>query len=183
MRSTLNFVTGALSILFVCGALFLVWPGSPIRMVIVSGTSMEPRLHTGDLVVTLRRGDYTVGDAVVYTAEIDGRVAGNVVHRIIAINPDGTFVLQGDNKDYRDPWDVPQDWMNGEVVIMIPKAYYVLSIWRHPIFLATMAGLFLTMALWPPDPMKKPPSGPRFNLAPPAPKPSRRRNPRIKATQ
>ena len=176
-------MTGVLSIASVALALLLVVPGSPIRMVIVSGTSMEPWLHTGDLVVTLRRGDYTVGDAVVYTAEIDGRVAGNVVHRIIAINPDGTFVLQGDNKDYRDPWNVPQDWINGEVVIMIPKAYYVLSIWRHPIFLATMAGLFLTMALWPPDPMKKPPSGPRFNLAPPAPKPSRRRNPRIKATQ
>ena len=176
-------MTGVLSIASVALALLLVVPGSPIRMVIVSGTSMEPWLHTGDLVVTLRRGDYTVGDAVVYTAEIDGRVAGNVVHRIIAINPDGTFVLQGDNKDYRDPWNVPQDWVNGEVVIMIPKAYYVLSIWRHPIFLATMAGLFLTMALWPPDPMKKPPSGPRFNLAPPAPKPSRRRNSRIKATQ
>lgn len=173
-KSALNAIGSALALLFLALALFVVVPGSPAKMVVVSGTSMEPWLHTGDLVVALRQGSYGVGDAVVYRAEVDGRAAGNVVHRIVAVNPDGTFVLQGDNKEYRDPWDVPQDWMIGEVVIMVPKAYFVLSIWRHPIFLATMAGLLLTMALWPPDPLKQPPKGKAFTLPPPTPKPSRR---------
>src|SRR5688572_19635960 len=64
----------------------LVWPGflrGGTAYVIVSGNSMDPTLHAGDLVLTVRRGSYNVGDVVAYRIPEGQPGAGVlVIHRI-----------------------------------------------------------------------------------------------------
>lgn len=64
----------------------------------VAGSSMQPSLHAGDLVVLRPASAYRVGDVVAYRSS-----AGNVVllHRIVAVS-DGRYTLKGDANDWLD---------------------------------------------------------------------------------
>src|SRR5579875_1905124 len=58
--------------------------GGRADWVLVSGTSMLPRLHTGDLVLVERRSSYHVGEVVAYRIRKGEIGAGHVViHRIV----------------------------------------------------------------------------------------------------
>lgn len=72
--------------------------GGPLEYVIVSGTSMEPTLRSGDLVVLRPSGSYEPGDVVGYHSATLGRT---VLHRIVQQQGD-RFVLQGDNNRWKD---------------------------------------------------------------------------------
>ncbi len=94
-------------------ALILLPPqfGGRITLVAVDGTSMEPTYMDGDLSINWRQADYEVGDSIVY--KVDG---GQVIHRIIDRNADGTFVTQGDNRDLVDPWTPTAAQVRGRTV-------------------------------------------------------------------
>ncbi len=139
-------------VVFVSAAWFL-WPvrwGGTYAEVVVSGHSMEPTFHTGDLVVT-RKGDrYRVGDKVVYQIPKGEPGAGiHVVHRIIGSRPDGTLVLQGDNRTTPDDWRPRTKDVVGRVVAVVPMAGRVLLWLAQPLVLAAIVGLILTVWLWP----------------------------------
>jgi len=140
------------SVLLLVFIALICWPaqwGGPVTFAIVSGTSMEPEYHTGDVVVAVKSPDaYKVGDIIVYTVH-DGDLKGGVVHRIVRELPDGNFLTQGDNKPYTDPWEVQPDWISGKVQIMIPQGAKALLIMRSPIFLSVIVGLLVSAALWP----------------------------------
>lgn len=129
-----------------------VWPtskGGPLTFAIVSGESMEPGYHTGDLLIAVRKFDgYQVGDSIVYMVD-DERLRGRVVHRITAELPNGNFLTRGDNKPFNDPWEVRSEWILGEVKLLIPQVYTALRIMASPIFLGTIFGLFVVLLLWP----------------------------------
>jgi signal peptidase I len=72
--------------------------GGTLQYVIVSGTSMEPALRSGDLVLLRASPSYRLGDVVGYESATLGRT---VLHRIVW-ERDGRFVLKGDNNDWRD---------------------------------------------------------------------------------
>jgi signal peptidase len=82
-----------------------VWAVCSHSAVYVGGGSMAPALTQGDLAV-VRRGAAGVraGDVVLIAKE--GWPAG-VLHRVAAINADGTLVLRGDSNPIadRDPAD------------------------------------------------------------------------------
>jgi len=163
-----RWVTAVLAIAFMLGAIVLAWPqdrGGQFRLVVVSGTSMEPTYHTADLLIA-RKGDYQVGDVVVYNAYIEDTPVGRVVHRLVELQPNGTYLTQGDNKDYRDPWSVRPEWIEGRVVTVIPRGFVIIFILRNPIFLAVMSGLLLTAALWPRKPRAETSEGPVAGAAP-----------------
>src|SRR5262245_42576463 len=69
--------------------------GGPVSYALVVGSSMEPKLERGDLVVTRPAADYRVGDVVLFHDRDLGR---DVLHRIVAVG-DGRFVTKGDNND------------------------------------------------------------------------------------
>lgn len=62
------------------------------------GTSIEPKLHKGDLIVVRKGGTPAVGDAVLYN---NRDLRQHVLHRIIRVEGD-RFVLKGDNNAFID---------------------------------------------------------------------------------
>ena len=87
---------------------YALWPvrlGGATSFVIVKGTSMEPRFHTGDLAIVRTEPGYQVGDIIAYRIPAGHTISGeNVIHRIVAVRPDGTFVTRGENRTSDDPW-------------------------------------------------------------------------------
>ncbi|HEY7179723.1 MAG TPA: signal peptidase I, partial [Gaiella sp.] len=73
--------------------------GGPTSYAIISGSSMEPGLTAGDLVLTRSKSSYEVGDTVLYQ---DRETNVRVLHRIVA-QRGGHFVTKGDNNDFVDP--------------------------------------------------------------------------------
>ena len=97
--------------------LFL-WPavlGGSMTYVVVSGPSMEPTYHTGDLVVARERSGYETRDVVVFATE-----NGNVIHRIIGGDGESGYVTQGDNNPEADRWAPTDDEVLGEAVVHLP---------------------------------------------------------------
>ena len=66
----------------------------------VSGNSMCPFLHPGDQVfLENHQGKLKKGDVVLFT-----RPTGQyVLHRIRKVNPDGSFIMMGDNQNWTEP--------------------------------------------------------------------------------
>jgi len=75
--------------------------GSTFNVVRVEGSSMEPTISSGDLVILAARDRYEVGDVVAFRA---GNLGGAVVlHRIIRHRGD-RYILQGDNNRFIDDY-------------------------------------------------------------------------------
>ena len=84
----------------VLGWFFLAPPllGGQTTYVVTRGISMEPKFHTGDLVLLRGRLNYGVGQIVAYHNDDLNRT---VMHRIIGA--DGThYRFKGDNNDFVD---------------------------------------------------------------------------------
>lgn len=73
--------------------------GGPLSTVLVTGVSMEPTIHDGDLVVTQAQDHYGIGDVVAF--DTGGAV---VIHRIVGGSGDEGFIMQGDNNTAIDSW-------------------------------------------------------------------------------
>jgi len=120
--------------------------GSPIY-VIASGHSMEPALHTGDVVVLQRTSGYRTGDVIAYHVPRGGPGAGLIIiHRIVGGNLSHGFVTKGDNKNAPDPWRPSRSAIVGRERLLIPSIGLVVGYLRTPIGLAGLAGL-LTLAI------------------------------------
>ena len=134
---------------FACA--LLLWPGylrDSTRYVIVAGRSMEPALHTGDVVMTARRRNYETGDVIAYRIPRGEPGAGVVViHRIIGGSANAGYLTQGDNRQGRDPWRPrPQDIIGSEV-FSVPRVGLALAHIRTPLGLAALAGLLTALLI------------------------------------
>lgn len=129
-----------------------VWPhalGGKIEWVVVSGQSMEPTFHTGDLVIVADTGSWQIGDTVLYAvASPSGNGPGyNVIHRLVAGNAQDGWSAQGDNKPRPDPWVIKDSAIQGEEVFMIPQVGNLITRFRTGPFLALLAGALVTAAI------------------------------------
>ena len=115
--------------------------GGPAGYVIVSGESMEPLLHTGDLAVVTRETNYDVGDVVAYRIPA-GDVGGGmlVIHRVIGGSIDDGLILQGDNRDTPDMWRPQAEDVVGSLRVYVPHAGTALFLLRTPLVIAGVAG-------------------------------------------
>jgi signal peptidase len=125
----------------------LLWFGLPQSLggraewVLVSGTSMLPRLHTGDLVLVERRSSYHVGEVVAYRIRKGEIGAGHVViHRIIGGNGRTGWTMKGDNRTAPDLWHPTDGEVLGAKALRIPDAWFVLRVFHMPVLLALFAG-------------------------------------------
>lgn len=77
----------------------------------------------GDLPIIQGSNEYRVGDVIVY--EVPGQSIP-VIHRIIKINPDGTYTTKGDHNSGILPFEhsVKKEQIKGRVIFIIPKLGY-----------------------------------------------------------
>lgn len=116
--------------------------GGPGTYVMISGTSMEPGLHTGDLVIAREADRYGVGDTVAYKVPEGDPGAGQlVIHRIVGGSATEGWILQGDNRDDPDFWRPTNEDIVGKRWLLVPRAAQVILWFRTPLGMATLAGL------------------------------------------
>lgn len=118
--------------------------GGPLTFAIVHGSSMEPMLADGDLVVAARRSDYQVADVVLYQ-----KYGGAVIHRLTRGDPAIGWTSRGVNNSFDDAWRVMPDDIRGTFVLRsAPLGHAVTWLAGHPVAIALGAvGMFLLLAL------------------------------------
>jgi signal peptidase len=137
--------------------LFLTWfvllrpafLGGAVSYIMVSGESMEPTLHNGDLVMVRSEGSYRVGDLVAFRVpEAEHGGGAIVIHRIVSGSAADGFTTQGDNNERPDPWSVGEDDIVGERWVGVSGAGRWLDLLRAPVLLAGLVsgvGVFLVL--------------------------------------
>lgn len=138
---------------------FLLRPaalGGPAAYILVSGESMEPNVHEGSLVVTLRQPEYGTGDIVAYRIPAGDPAAGMlVIHRIVGGSQDTGFVMRGDNASGADLWRPRPGDIVGRAQVIVPGATTAVLFVRSPIVAASAAAslaAYLLLGLWTPKP-------------------------------
>ncbi|MCU1375098.1 MAG: peptidase signal peptidase, partial [Actinomycetia bacterium] len=111
----------------VLAAAFALWlvagpvqVGGTAAYSMISGNSMEPLLHRGNLAAVRTGGPYHVGEVTLYQSRTLGR---SVLHRIVGVH-DGVYTFKGDNNSFVDPE-------------AIPAADLVGTLWFHVAWLGT----------------------------------------------
>lgn len=131
----------------VAGWFFLLRPqvlGGPAGYIVVNGSSMEPNLHTGDLVVVTKKPGYRVGDIVAYPVPEGQAGAGSlVIHRIVGGSPAHGYLTRGDNAEGSgtDLWRPKPREVIGKLWFRLPLVAQVLSFARTPLGMATVLSL------------------------------------------
>jgi signal peptidase I len=129
----------------VCGGLLLVAGyyvappqlGGHTAYVTTVGTSMEPLLHAGDLVIVRERPPYAVGDVVAYQSP---QLHTVVLHRIVA--RDGSrYVFKGDNNTWFDAYHPTKDQLIGRMVMHLNGVGGRIGMVRTPAGMSTIAAL------------------------------------------
>ena len=116
------------------------WLGGRAAYVLVSGKSMLPRYHTGDLVLVEKQPSYHRGQLIAYRVPKGDPLAGaQVIHRIVGGDAQHGFIVQGDNRTAPDVWRPKPGDIVGAKALRIPNAVLVLQFLRSPIFLALLA--------------------------------------------
>ena len=110
--------------------------------VMVSGISMLPHFHAGDLVIVRRQANYQVGEVVAYQNE---ELHETVMHRIVAL--DGArYVFKGDNNGFTDTYEPTKARLIGkEVLHFAGGARYFLEL-RKPFPILVLASLAVLIA-------------------------------------
>jgi signal peptidase I len=119
-RTLTRALAAGLSVLALGTAWFVFAPpqlGGKTRLVVTSGSSMEPKIHRGDLAfVRGGGGDPAVGDVVLYNSH---KLHRSVLHRIVSIRGD-TLVMKGDNNDFRDAEHPNLGQVEGKLWFVLP---------------------------------------------------------------
>ncbi|HEX6230384.1 MAG TPA: signal peptidase I [Actinomycetota bacterium] len=109
--------------------------GGRTAYVTTVGSSMQPTLEAGDLVVVRRSSTYEVGDVVAYR---NPRLEAVVLHRIVG--SDGyRFVLQGDANTWTDSYRPSVDEVVGEMAVRLPGVGARLAAVRSPVGASSLA--------------------------------------------
>ncbi len=152
-------VRGVLGWIGFAALVALLWPaqwGGLVGLTIVSGQSMEPTYHTGDLVVTVRQGSYQPGDVISYAVPAgQPGEGGHVIHRIVRvaeIDGERVHTTRGDNNPTDDQWAITGPDITGTALFHFPGVGRFLGASLLPIILAGALGGIVTVLLWPTTP-------------------------------
>jgi signal peptidase len=119
--------------------------GGPASYVIVDGPSMQPTYQRGDLVVVRAKESYLVGDVVAYLPDIGQEFP--VIHRIVGIEGEGTYLTQGDNRAEADGWLATDDNIFGAAWLHVPYGGRFVLFLREPTTWLVAAIAMLGLAL------------------------------------
>jgi signal peptidase I len=149
-KSRVRTILSVVSAVVLAVLLFLTWPqslGGRVAYIKVSGHSMEPTLHLGDLVIIRSQAHYHRGEVVAYHIPSGDVGAGvTVIHRIVGGDARRGFVTRGDNNHYNDPWHPRPSQIAGVRWGRLPGAATIFSRLRGPVPLAAFAALLTMVA-------------------------------------
>src|SRR3954454_4090308 len=151
-RSALRGIGSAVLIAVLATAAWFLWParfGGATTMVVVQGHSMDPTLHTGDLLIVREQDHYRPGDIVAFKLVSPAGGTRMIIHRLVAIHADGHITTRGDNRASPDNFNLLTTAIAGRADVMVPRGgslLYLLSRWWT---LALVTGLMVTLMLWP----------------------------------
>lgn len=111
--------------------------GGRASYVTTTGTSMEPELHEGDVVVVRTFSEYHVGDVVAYHNPDIGQV---VLHRIVELDGD-RFVLKGDNNTWLDAYRPAEEEILGGMAALVPGMGAPLRAVRTPLGMSAVVSV------------------------------------------
>ncbi len=140
------------SLLFVVGGVLLIFAWyllAPMQFrglntyVTTYGISMLPSIHAGDLVIAREEVTYSSGDLVAYRSDTLDTL---VLHRIVAISPDGHYTFKGDNNSWLDPDHPTVEAIKGKEWIHIPGGGVWMKRIANPVNLGALVFLLLVMS-------------------------------------
>jgi signal peptidase I len=124
--------------------------GGSAGYVLVSGTSMLPRLHTGDVVLVTRRASYRVGDVVAYRVPAGEPASGRIViHRVRGGSARTGYIMRGDNRRTDDLWRPRPKDIVGTKRFVAPGAGRAAAMVLSPLGLGLMCGIATVVLLLP----------------------------------
>jgi len=124
------------------------WLGGSATYIVVRGDSMLPTYSTGDLIVLEAQPAFAVGDVVGYRVP-QGEVGSGkiVIHRIVGIEPDGSFSMGGDNNPLPDPWHPQTSDVAGRAVLALPGVGGFIAQLMSPTIAGALAAAIVVMAI------------------------------------
>jgi signal peptidase I len=147
LRRAQQAISGALVVTVLVFWVLVLRPqvlGGPAAYVLVSGHSMLPRYHTGDMVLVEKRSSYRVGQVIAYRVPKGDPAAGaQVIHRIVGGDGVHGFLVQGDNRTAPDVWRPQSGDVVGAKAMRIPNAVLILQFLRSPVLLGLLAACFV----------------------------------------
>ncbi len=124
--STLGYIILGIAIAYFINMALSFTLNTSMPVVAVESNSMLPAFARGDILFLTGRNasDLGVGDIIVYSPE--GQSIP-IVHRIIAMNPDGSFQTKGDANAGQLAFEkhVAPSEINGVVVLIVPYAGWI----------------------------------------------------------
>ncbi|TDI36182.1 MAG: signal peptidase I [Acidobacteria bacterium] len=114
----------------------------------ITSGSMIPTLRIGDVVIAVDHGgaDIAPGTIVVYE---DPRKHDLVTHRVVSVNPDGSYITKGDVNGAPDPEPIPAANIKGTAQWIVPFVG-LLRVWaaqgQWTLLVVTIAAI--AVALW-----------------------------------
>lgn len=111
---------------------------------VVHGTSMEPSISRGDVVITRAQSSYAVGDLVAYGSDL-GVI---ILHRIVG-REGSRYVLKGDNNDFVDRFTPQDSEVLGRAVATLPSGGRVFSTLSSGPMLFGSLALAGVLFVWP----------------------------------
>lgn len=146
MRRSLRVASLVAVVAAAASAWFFLAPlqlGGSTSYAVVYGSSMEPHLHRGDLVILRSQPAYQRGQVVGYRSQ---ELHRNVLHRIVGVRS-GHFVFKGDNNAFLDPEQPAPNQLFGHEWIVLPGVGGLLERLRSPGGAAIAAGLGVLLIL------------------------------------
>ncbi|HEX2064872.1 MAG TPA: S24/S26 family peptidase, partial [Acidimicrobiales bacterium] len=159
-RRLVGVLTGAVVLQVLAGWFLLLGPqfiGGEAAYVVVSGSSMEPNLYEGDLVVVRRQPSYGPGDVVAFRVP-QGNVGEGavVIHRVVGGSPATGLVLRGDNRTAPDVWGPTRRDVVGAQWFSVSGGGTALGILGSPLALAAFAGTLAFLMVATATPSREP---------------------------
>jgi signal peptidase I len=139
-RHTTKLVSSGLGLIVLACLWFCFAPvalGGHTSYVVTDGVSMEPRFHSGDLVLVRSQSSYRVGQIVAYRSNVFHTI---VLHRIIA-RDGGRYVFKGDNNNFVDFEHPAQSQLIGALWIHLPGAGARLQSLRSPALVGILVAI------------------------------------------
>jgi signal peptidase len=131
----------------------IVWPttlGGRTSVTVISGSSMEPTYHTGDLALVRRTDTIGPGDVIVYRVPAGEPGEGrHVIHRVTGGDAATGWTTRGDNRDTPDIWRPGDADVVGTVVALVPQGGTWVLRALSPAGLGAVVAALAAWVLWP----------------------------------